>query len=85
MIRILAGVAALACLTACGSASGDGVGGVSASEASALNDAAAMLDARAGQVRKEDAGVNPAAMTALRADRNRIEPAAGNAAGAKAP
>ena len=85
MIRTLMGMTMLACLTACGSDSGDGVGGVSASEASALNDAAAMLDMRAGQARNEDAGVNPAAMKALRADRNRIEPAAENSSGAKIP
>ncbi|SCW67623.1 hypothetical protein SAMN02927924_02043 [Sphingobium faniae] len=85
MIRILASIATLTCLTACGSASGDGVGGVSASEASALNDAAAMLDARAGQARNEDAGLNPAAMTALRADRDRLAPADDNMTGAKIP
>ncbi|EQA97086.1 hypothetical protein V475_12320 [Sphingobium baderi LL03] len=85
MIRYLASMAALVCLTACGSGPADGVGGVSASEASALNDAAAMLDARAGQIRDKEAGLNPAAMTALRADRDRAEPADENGSGAKIP
>ncbi len=62
-------------LGGCGSASGDGVGGVSASEAEALNDAAAMLDARSGAAQAGDAGLNPAAAAAARADRNRVAPA----------
>ncbi len=68
-------VAPLACvlLAACGSGSDDGVGGVSASEASALNDAAAMLDdARSGA--PSQAGLNPAAAAAARADRQRAAP-----------
>lgn len=63
-------------LAACGSESGDGVGGVSASEASALNDAAAALDARAGAAQRGDAGLNPAATAAARADRDRRAPQA---------
>ncbi|MET0249422.1 MAG: hypothetical protein ABW164_06805 [Sphingobium sp.] len=64
-----------ALLAACGSGSDEGVGGVSASEARALNEAAAMLDARADQTRTGEAGLNPAAMAAARADRGRIAPA----------
>lgn len=70
--RRSAAIAALMSLAACGSAPDDGVGGVSASEASALNDAAAMLDARSGEARSTDAGsLNPAAAAAARADRRR--------------
>lgn len=47
MIRASAMLLLLA-LSACGSAPDDGVGGVSASEADALNDAAARIDAREG-------------------------------------
>lgn len=39
-------IAALLLVAACGEGSGEGVGGVSASEARALNEAAEMLDAR---------------------------------------
>lgn len=74
MLRRLA-LSLLLPLCACGSDPADGVGGVSASEASALNDAAAMLDARTGAARNEAAGLNPAATTAARADRGRIAPA----------
>ncbi|RJG53833.1 hypothetical protein D0Z70_15155 [Sphingobium terrigena] len=74
MIRTFFIAAALLPLTACGSGSPDGVGGVSASEASALNDAAAMLDARAGAAQSGDAGLNPAAKTAAGADRGRVAP-----------
>lgn len=73
LMRHAAGIAALMSLAACGQTSQDGVGGVSASEASALNDAAAMLDARSGEAR--DPGVrdvNPAAVVAARADRRRV-------------
>jgi hypothetical protein len=61
-------------LAACGSGSHDGVGGVSAGEAQALNDAAAQLDARTGAARSADPGLNPAAVTAAGADRKRIAP-----------
>lgn len=74
VIRLVA-IGALLCLAACGSGAGDGVGGVSASEASALNEAAATLDARAGAARSDDVRLNPAASAAARADRGRIAPA----------
>jgi hypothetical protein len=64
----------LAALAACGSASEDGVGGVSASEASALNEAAATLDAQSGAAQNQGAGLNPAAITAAEADRGRHAP-----------
>lgn len=67
---------ALLALTACGSGSQDGVGGVSAGEAQALNQAAASLDARTGAAQDGDTGLNPAATAAARADRNRIAPKA---------
>ncbi len=60
-------------LAACGSS--DGAGGVTASEASALNDAAAMLDARSSAAMTGDAGINPAATAAARAKRERTAPA----------
>lgn len=69
----------LLALAACGSPDGDGVGGVSASEASALNDAAAMLDARSDAARPSAEGLNPAAVAATRADRERTPPRADNA------
>lgn len=74
LIRHVVALAAVSVLSACGPTSDDGVGGVSASEASALNDAAAMLDARAGAGRAEEAVLNPAAITAARADRGRVAP-----------
>lgn len=74
MIRALFIATALLPLSACGSEPSDGVGGVSASEASALNDAAAMLDAQRGAAQKGDAGLNPAASAAAEADRGRIAP-----------
>lgn len=74
MIRATVFALSLLSLAACGSGSPDGVGGVSASEASALNEAAATLDARAGAAQAGDAGLNPAAATAARADRARTTP-----------
>lgn len=71
-IGIIAASTALLSLAACGSGSESGVGGVSASEASALNDAAAMLDARAGEAQAGDVGLNPAARAAAQADRGRV-------------
>ncbi|WP_420145599.1 hypothetical protein [Sphingobium sp.] len=63
-------------LSACGSGSQDGVGGVSAGEAQALNDAAAKLDAQAEAAAQDGgAGLNPAAVAAARADRKRTPPA----------
>ncbi|AOF97933.1 putative lipoprotein [Sphingobium sp. RAC03] len=74
MIRALFIATALLSLGACGSEPSDGVGGVSASEASALNDAAAMLDAQRGVAQSGDAGLNPAASAAAGADRGRVAP-----------
>mgnify|MGYP003339188572 CR=1 FL=1 len=54
----------LALLNACGSSDSDGVGGVSASEARALNEAAATLDARVGVTEDGASGLNPAARMA---------------------
>lgn len=62
----------LAMLTACGSGDQDGVGGVSAGDAKALNEAAARLDAEPRG--SADAGLNPAATSAARADRERRPP-----------
>lgn len=78
-MRMATGLALLMALTACGSQSGDGVGGVSASEASALNDAAAMLDARSQAGKPAGEGLNPAAVAAARADRGRMPAPAENA------
>jgi len=74
MIRILLSLAPAMALAACGSGSSDGVGGVSAGEAQALNEAAAQLDARTGAAQSNDPGFNPAAVAAARADRNRTAP-----------
>lgn len=74
MIRATIFALSLLSLAACGSEPAEGVGGVSASEASALNDAAATLDARAGAAQAGDAGLNPAATAAARADRARTTP-----------
>ena len=74
MIRALFIATALLSLGACGSEPSDGVGGVSASEASALNDAAAMLDAQRGVAQSGDVGLNPAASAAAGADRGRVAP-----------
>ena len=70
-------LAALLVLAGCDAGSTDGVGGVSASEASALNDAASMLDARKDDAIPNDGSVNPAASAAARADRHRADPAGG--------
>tara|TARA_R110000787_G_scaffold195091_2_gene306482 strand:+ start:794 stop:1036 length:243 start_codon:yes stop_codon:yes gene_type:complete len=74
MARLNGLLIGLMLLGGCGSASEEGVGGVSASEAEALNDAAAMLDARSGAAQVGDGGLNPPATTAARADRNRVAP-----------
>lgn len=72
MIRIFLPVMALLVLASCGSdAQQDGVGGVSAGEAQALNEAAAVIDARTGAAQSADPGLNPAAVAAARADRGR--------------
>ncbi|NWK95404.1 hypothetical protein DM806_06935 [Sphingobium lactosutens] len=71
-------------LAGCGSGSDDGVGGVSASEARALNEVAATLDAQTGTVQDGQDGLNPAAQAAAAADRGRIAPALpANEAGAR--
>lgn len=72
MIRPSLALLCLLPLAACGSGEGDGVGGVSASEAQALNDAAARLDAQAGAAQSGQPGLNPAAQAAARADRDRL-------------
>lgn len=72
MIRPLLTLLALLPIAACGSGERDGVGGVSASEAQALNEAAARLDAQAGAAQSGEAGLNPAAQAAVRADRDRL-------------
>ncbi|MEJ7926328.1 hypothetical protein WG908_06090 [Sphingobium sp. AN641] len=70
-------LAAVAWLAGCDSEPADGVGGVSASEASALNDAASMLDTRADEALPVDGSVNPAASAAARADRHRANQTGG--------
>lgn len=72
MIRPSLALFVLLPLAACGSGERDGVGGVSASEAQALNEAAARLDAQAGAAQSGQAGLNPAAQAAARADRDRV-------------
>ena len=73
MIRIFLPVVALLVLASCGGsdAQQDGVGGVSAGEAQALNEAAAVIDARTGAAQSADPRLNPAAVAAARADRGR--------------
>ncbi|PHQ61207.1 MAG: hypothetical protein COC10_12440 [Sphingobium sp.] len=75
MIRRLSLFAMLLSLAGCGPAGDDGVGGVSTSEARALNEAAAQLDARTGAVQDGDKSLNPAARAAAEADRHRQAPA----------
>ncbi len=74
MTRLYLPVGTLLALAACGSGSQDGVGGVSAGEARALNEAAAKLDARTEAAQSADPGLNPAAVTAAQADRKRAAP-----------
>lgn len=73
MIRLTLLSATLALLVSCGPAEGegDGVGGLTAAQADALNRAAARVDAQ--DVPTGDAGptLNPAAQAAARADRRR--------------
>lgn len=71
MMRTPCSIAFLVVLTACGSGSQDGVGGVSAGEARALNEAAAKLDLQADDVQGADPALNPAAVAAAGADRKR--------------
>jgi hypothetical protein len=56
-------------LSSCGPDAG--VGGVTASEADALNAAAATLDARSSAARRQDARLNPAALAARDRSRSR--------------
>lgn len=62
-------VAGLLALTGCGSGEQEGVGGVSASDARALNEAAAKLDAQAQNAATADDAINPAAERARSSDR----------------
>lgn len=78
MMRISLSLFATLALAACGSGDQDGVGGVSAGEAEALNQAAARLDAQAGAAKASTPALNPAATAAARADRNRTAPHAEN-------
>ena len=59
MIRFSVAMLLPFCLAACGSASDDDASGISASQASALNDAAAKLDDR-----MDEAGLNAATFNA---------------------
>lgn len=59
-------------LAACGSATSDDAG-ISPGEASALNEAATELDAQSA-LQRQGKGLNPAAMSAARADRQRTDP-----------
>ena len=68
MVGVWKGLLLTLCLAGCGSdPSADD--GVSASEARALNEAAAQLDAQAGAARPKDVGLNPAAMAGAQAER----------------
>lgn len=60
---------ALLCGGCGGDTEGDGSGGVSPGEAQALNDAAAMLDARSGAPVADPPPINPAAAAARKAER----------------
>lgn len=66
--KVMPGAAILLLLSACGSDAG--VGGVTASEADALNRAAATLDQSSSAAKSPDVGLNPAAVAAR--DRTRI-------------
>ncbi|WP_336970217.1 hypothetical protein [Sphingobium aromaticiconvertens] len=67
--RLMVGTITLLLLSACGSDAG--VGGVTASEADALNAAAATLDERSSAAQSPDVSLNPAAVTAR--DRRRSQ------------
>lgn len=75
MNRYLPPLCILLGLAGCGSGSDDGVGGVSAGEARALNEVAATLDAQTGTAQDVKDGLNPAARAAAAADRGRMAPA----------
>lgn len=61
IIGLICALAGCAILGACGQSDEDGASGVTASEASALNDAATMLDARAHLPNSNDPGNSDAA------------------------
>lgn len=63
----IAAMLLLSLASACGSGGNDGVGGVSASEADALNAAAARLDAQQGSAEMPRTQLNPAATRAAAA------------------
>lgn len=63
----IAAMLLLSLASACGSGGNDGVGGVSASEAEALNAAAARLDAQQGSAETLKTQLNPAATRAAAA------------------
>ncbi|WP_336958079.1 hypothetical protein [Sphingobium aquiterrae] len=73
-LRLAGALASLLTTAGCGSGNGDGVGGVTASEARALNDAAEMLDSRPR-----------VALDAAPDADNRAAPAPGNGATAPPP
>lgn len=66
----IAAMLLLSLASACGSGGNDGVGGVSASEADALNAAAARLDAQQGSAEAPKAQLNPAATRAATAQKS---------------
>ena len=69
-MRLIVPTIAMLVLAGCGSEESDGVGGVSASDARALNEAAAKLDAQGEARTAPSPGGNPAARAAARADRD---------------
>lgn len=66
----IAAMLLLSLASACGSGGNDGVGGVSASEADALNAAAARLDAQQGSAEAPRTQLNPAATRAAAAQKS---------------
>lgn len=66
----IAAMLILSLASGCGSGGNDGVGGVSASEADALNAAAARLDAQQGSAEAPRTQVNPAATRAAAAQKS---------------
>ncbi len=71
MGKKFAGLALLIALAGCSPAAEEGVGGVSASEAQALNEAATLLEQKTGGMTGGNGGLNPAAISAVDADRGR--------------
>lgn len=73
MIRLTLLSAMLVLLVSCGPAEGesDGVGGLTAAQADALNRAAARVDAQDAPTGDTGPSLNPAAAAAARADRHR--------------